>query len=98
MRAREYSVDIEARVVRWNGDPYDRLDEFMGALVDLDVLGPIVHGDIPKLIGARFHVVADTPGEAIPKALRSFRRALSRIGVETGVIERVEALVDERLG
>ena len=97
---REYSVDIEARVKRWpedGGEP-DALEALLEILPELGAMGAIVHGRLPQVAGARFHVAADEPEEAVPRALWIFREAAGKVGLVLAGIERVEAVTDERLG
>lgn len=95
---REYSVDIEARAERWPvRDERDALEDLLEELPRLGAMGAIAHGKIPETVGARFHVKADEPEEAVPFALRIFRAAAERVGLVLGEIEFVEAVTDERL-
>ncbi|HXF72238.1 MAG TPA: helix-turn-helix domain-containing protein [Actinomycetota bacterium] len=96
---REYSVDIEARVERWpeGRDEVDTLEALLEELPRLGALGAIVHGRMPEVAGARFHVEADEPEKAVPAALSIFRDAAWRVGLALGEVEYVEAVTDERL-
>lgn len=96
---REYSVDIEARVERWpeGRDEVETLEALLEELPRLGAMGAIVHGRMPEVAGARFHVEADEPEKAVPAALSIFRDAALRVGLALGEIEYVEAVTDERL-
>lgn len=95
----EYSVDIEARVEGWpqGGDERDALEALLEVLPDLRAMGAVVHGRFPEVAGARFHVAADEPEEAVTHALGIFRAAAGRAHIALGAIEAVEAVTDERL-
>ncbi|HXF73768.1 MAG TPA: hypothetical protein VNO79_14300 [Actinomycetota bacterium] len=56
----------------------------------------MAHGRVSELVGARFHVVAWSPEDSVPRALELFRAAAGKAGLGLGEVERVEA-TDERL-
>jgi len=96
---KEYSVDIEARVERWpqDGDEADAMGALLEELPLLGAMGAVVHGRLPEVVGARFHVAAAEPEEAVPGALRIFRTAAERAGFILREVEWLEAVTDERL-
>lgn len=56
-------------------------------LPDLGAMAAIVHGRFPEVAGARFHVAADEPEEAVARALGTFRAAAGRAHIALGAIE-----------